>query len=163
MKALFLALFLLVASPLAEAHVGDTHFGLGGPVMVIESEAFWGFDGLILHQVTPQLEIGGETGFHFWSGWDSTLWIIPLMPTLIYDIDAHTPTFAPFIGGSLGIGILHAGHGLGGLSGGGTGVKFEGAMHLGARFGAHKNFFTDMQLGIVDGSFAFTPTIGWFF
>jgi hypothetical protein len=160
---LCLSLFTLAA----RGEVGDTRIGVSGPVMVLEGSAFWGANFTALHQISPNVEVGGETGFHIWSkssgGASASVWSIPIMPTVLYSFDTNTPTFTPFVGLGLGVAVLHANVNLGGLEGSGTAVKFEGLAHLGAKFGAAKNFFADIKLGLLDSSFVFIPSIGWFF
>lgn len=160
-----LALALLILSTMpVKADEGVTRFGIGAPVMIANGYTYWGGNLSVLHGVSSNLDLGLETGFHTHSEGAASLWVIPVMPTLLYNFDAGS-SFHPFIGMGLGIGIVHlsiSGFGMFG-SIGATNVEFEGLAHIGAKFGEGKNFFADMKLGLLDSTFIFLPTIGWFF
>ncbi len=147
-----------------QSYTGRTRVGLGAPVMLLEGEAFWGADLFVLHGVSPNWEIGGETGFHIWSksvgSVSATAWVIPVLPTAIYNFDVDSKSFSPFLGVGLGVGVAHVGLSIGSISASGTKALFEGLAHVGAKFGESKNFFIDMKLGILDSSFVFLPSIG---
>lgn len=152
----------------SSGHVGTTKIGVSGPISLIDGEIFWGpyFD--VLHEIYPNLWIGGETGFQYWSdsqgGASANVWIIPILPTGIYHFDiSETPTFSPFVGLSLGIAIVHGSISLGALSASDTEADFEGFLHLGATFGEEKHLFGDIRLGVIDGEFLFSPGVGWYF
>jgi len=169
MKALIFALLLCLPLTSARAETGDTHLGVSGPLTLISGSAFWGAGATVLHEVTPKWWVGGSTGFYYWSVSYGSLttseWFVPLVPTVYYNVDVGTPTFHPFFGLGLGIAYIHySSPNLGGYPAySGSSVKFDGMLHAGAKFGKKRRFFADVGLGIIDGSFALAPQIGWFF
>lgn len=174
MKSLFLALCLAAISlaPVAKAAEGETRFAISAPSMIWDGDAFWGGNISVLHGIGSNLDLGLETGFHTHSesvslggiGINANIWVLPILPTIIYHIDAGSSDFAPYVGASVGVGLVHTNINLGGsLGGDDTAMKFEGLAHLGSFFGASKNFFLDLQAGIIDSKFAFLPQIGYMF
>lgn len=168
MKKLNWIVAALLSVGVAHANVGDTRIGVSGPISIVEGDAYWGLNFTVLHEVVPNLEIGGETGFHYRSvsttvsTVSASAWIIPIMPTGIYRFEV-SPTFTPFVGLGLGLGIIHVSASAGTASASATEAKFEGLAHLGARFGSDQNFFADIRLGLLSSSFVFIPSIGLFF
>jgi hypothetical protein len=163
MKYLFLTLCLALAPFTAKAETGVTKMAVSGPLMVLEGDAFWGANFSVYHGVTEDFDIGGETGFFIHSSNGVTSWVIPIIPTGLYHFDIGAPTFLPFVGLGLGVGITHSKVSLGSFSASGTSTNFEGLIHLGANIGETHRFFGDIKLGVLDSSFVFMPTIGWFF
>lgn len=156
-------LCLALAPMAAKADTGVTQFAVSGPLMVLDGDAFWGANFSAFHGVTEDVDVGGETGFFIHSANGYTAWVIPVIPTFLYHFDIGAPTFKPFLGLGLGVGITHSKVSILGASSSGTSVNFEGLVHLGAKIGESKRFFTDMKLGLLDSNFVFLPTIGWVF
>ncbi len=159
-----------VAAPVkVESTSGESgiKFGVSGPLMLLGGSALWGANVLVLQSMNPNLSIGIETGIHIASasggGASGSVWLFPIMPTVVYNFDSTVPTFSPFVGLGLGVAILNVSASFGGQSFSGTGTAFEGLLHVGAKFGAEKNFFADVKLGLVSSSFVFVPAVGWFF
>ncbi len=167
MKVSFLILCLSLFAATAKAEVGETRFGVSAPLMLLDGNAFWGGNLIALYQLDNNWEVGGETGFHTRStsisSASGSTWVIPIMPTVLYNFDMNTPKFTPFVGLGLGVGISRSSLSFLGFDVSNTDVNFEGLVHLGAKFGASKNLFTDMKLGLLDDTFIFLPSIGWFF
>lgn len=163
MKYLLLSLILAMAPFTARAETGITKFAVSGPIMVLDGNAYWGANFSAYHGVTEQFDVGGETGFYYHSSNSVSTWVIPIVPTGLYHFDIGAPTFKPFVGLGLGVGITHASVTVGGFTAGGTHTNFEGLVHLGATIGASQQFFGDIKLGLLDDNFVFNPTIGWFF
>ncbi|MGZ3653059.1 MAG: hypothetical protein ACXWSC_17895, partial [Bdellovibrionota bacterium] len=111
MKTLLLSLLLCLPLATARAETGETHLGISGPLTLISGSAFWGAGAAVLHEVTPKWWVGGGTGFYYWSksygSLTSSEWIVPLVPTVYYNVDIGTPTFHPFLGLGLGIAYIH--------------------------------------------------------
>lgn len=148
--------------------MGSTRFSASGPITLIDGSMYYGAYLTLLHEISPNLMIGGETGFAYRSetvsGVSASSWDIPILPTALYYFDMpQTPTFAPMIGIGLGVGVLHATVTLGAQSASATEAKFQGTLHLGAAFGEGRNFFVDLRPGILDSFFVFAPTIGYTF
>lgn len=134
--------------------VGTTTMNFSGPITIAGGTVAWGPWINIMHEVYPNLLIGGDTGIQLAGVANTTAIHIPILLTGIYNIhSAQMPTFRPFVGLGLGIGIITA------SSWGTTG--FEGLLHLGARFGAKQEWTFDARLGVWSGSFLFAPTIGY--
>ncbi|MGZ3696350.1 MAG: hypothetical protein ACXVBE_05350 [Bdellovibrionota bacterium] len=164
MKSFFLMMCLALAPLAAKAEMGVTKMAVSGPLMVIHGDAYFGANFSAYHGVTEDFDLGGETGFFYHSGSGFSSWVIPVIPTGLYHFDIGNPTFKPFAGLGLGIGITHTKVDLGtNLSASGSSTNFMGLIHLGAAMGATQQFFGDIKLGLLDGDFVFMPTVGWFF
>lgn len=164
MKSLFLVLCVALLPFTAKAEKDVTYYTVSGPIMVLESSAYWGANFSGYYGVTDEIDIGGQTGFFIHPGKNVTGWVIPVVPTGLYHFHlAENPHFSPFVGLGLGIGIAHASADIGGFKVSGTDVDFMGLLHLGANMGPTQRFFGDIQLGLLSDSFVFLPTIGWRF
>ena len=158
--------FAISASALAESPpLGSTTFSVSGPITVVDGDAFFGANFNFMHEVVPNLSLGLESGFFYWS--DSSYsasanqWFIPILPTLLYHFASSTNlTLTPFIGVSVGIAILHTSISADVLSLSETDTKFQTYAHLGLAFGADQRIFLDTKVGVVASNFMIAPTFG---
>lgn len=163
-----LLITVLFAAPAVHAAEGDTHFAVSGPLTLVDGSGFWGANGTIYYEITPRWWLGGNTGFFYWHksyvGATSSAWFIPIVPTVLYNLNAVTSTFHPYIGAGLGVAYKHNTYSpASAVDITDSGVKFEGLAHVGARFGRARRFFADIGFGDLDGDFVFAPQIGWLF
>lgn len=144
---------------------GATTINVSGPITLLEGEVMWGGYVSVLHEIVPSFKLGLESGFQYWStsvgSASASLWNIPVLATGIYQFDlSAAPTFHPFVGAGLGIGIAHGSISTSSVAGSDTEAEFQGLAHLGAAFGAQSGFFVDMRIGVLSSNFLFAPTIG---
>jgi hypothetical protein len=154
-------LTILIAIPAfaVPGGVGSTRFGVNGPFSLIDGSAFIGPNGEVVHRITQDFSIGGETGLQFHPG-DVSGWIIPLAAKGLYHFSMRgAPTFHPFVGMSVGLGIVHASY----LSRSNTSTEFLWLPQVGATIGADQSFYANLKLGVIGGDFYLGPAIGWWF
>lgn len=169
MKLAFLLLGLSLLGSTAQANVGDTRIGVAAPLMIYRDDPYWGANLSVYREYRKDVEFGLESGFFFWPKKDSNSkarsWVVPIVPTILYNLDTQGSTsFTPFVGFGLGGAIIHTNaleHAVEVVSE--TKVKVNVLAHVGAKFGGGRNFFIDLKIGMLDGEKAFHPSIGWFF
>jgi hypothetical protein len=143
----------------AATGVGSTRFGLSGPLTLIEGDLFLGANVEAIHRILPDFSIGGETGFHLHFG-DVSAWLLPISVKGLYHFGIRgAPTFHPFVGMNVGVGILHAS--AGGFSR--TNTDFLWLPQIGADIGSTRQFFAVLKLGVVGSGFVLAPHAGWWF
>lgn len=169
MRISLLVLCISLFASMARAEEGDTRFAVSGPSLIWNDQAFWGANLSAYRQIGPRLEAGLETGYFVKStnanSFAFRVSAIPLVPTILFSPDSEVSSFAPFMGLGAGVVVLrtNAEVKVFDLDVARTYLKFQGLIHLGAKFGARKNLFLDFKAGLIDNDFAFSPTIGWFF
>jgi hypothetical protein len=171
LRPLLAFLFLVSFTTGAQAATtGETRWAVSGPLTLIDGTAHWGAYLTGLYRITPEISVGGESGFFIGSQGAGTVsvttWEIPILLTGLYHFDIQgMKDISPFVGAGIGLGILH-----GGLSGvvvpagtstSDTSAKFQALAHLGANFGAIPGFLADIRIGVIDSSFVFAPTVGY--
>jgi hypothetical protein len=87
-------------------------------------------------------------------------WMIPIEGKGLYHFGVSgAPTFHPFVGMGVGVGLIH--YSYGGRSSSST--DFLWLPQIGAAIGASGEFFVNVKLGVVGSAFVLAPTVGWYF
>ncbi len=150
---------------------GMIDWGVAGPLTLIGGTAYWGATVTGLYEIMPDLSIGGETGFQFASATGATLWNIPILLSGRYmlHIQGLGSNMKPFVGLGIGMGIASAGVSVavGSVTVGAssTSAVFEMMAHAGMIFSDHgnKGLFARLSMGVMSSSFAFAPSVGYYF
>ena len=169
LSALFAGVLIFSISALSFADdsrgVSATTFSLSGPVAIVDGDAFFGFNLNLMHEVMPNLSLGVESGFFYWSNSTYTAsanqWFIPILPTALYHFASSSNlALTPFVGVSVGVAVLHTSINADVLTLNETDTKFQAYAHLGLAFGVDQRIFLDTKVGVVASNFIIAPTFG---
>lgn len=167
--ALIITLVMTTASAFAKST--DSDFGVGANLGLVDGNFAYGVVLDYMFPIEQNIKIGIESGFTMWSAGVSglasaTAWVIPIAPKLTYHFSIDGASIKPYVGASLGIGIVNVGNVTvlnSTVSNSSTSVKFNGMLHGGFDFGDADAYFTELKLGAIASSFSMLAVIGLYF
>lgn len=161
-KLAAVVLALLIGSNTMAAEEPNYKLGVGPSLGLLNSIAGFGatvnvLTGGLFPEV-PDLHLGVESGFYYWSSAGGSVTSFPILPMVMYKLPLPKTKMLAYLGVAMGVSVTTGSSGTG--LPGTTQAQFEMLFKPGIEV---SSFFIEPKFGTLNGTFVFLPTVGYYF